>query len=194
MTGHGRGALTPDLEDLADEVAGLVAARASAEAAAAELADRVARLEQAAPADSPAPGVPYRYEDLADWVDEVFARLAASHRAKWCTSWESHPEARIRLEALWHTWESAMAADPGADPNWSAVDDWLRLRLDHHAALLLDIDGPFAGCVPDRGSDPGRCSAPPRLAQRPLAAVHAASLAVLEAHRASRRSPAGAAP
>ena len=185
-------AILAALNDLADEVAALAAARTAADGAADELAARVARVEQlATPGPAESAGWPYRYQALADWVDEVFARLAASHRAKWCTNWEAHPEARVRLEVLWHTWESAMAAAPGADPNWPAVDEWLRLRLDHHTAVLLDIDGPFAGCVPTRGAEPGRCSAPPRLAQRPLAVAHAASLARLEAHRARRR-PVGA--
>jgi hypothetical protein len=194
--------LTVDLRDLADEVAALGAARGAAAALAEDLAERVALLEAteraallAAAGPAPQPpaggaGQPYRYQHLSDWVDEVFARLAAAHRAKWCTSWESHPEARVRLEALWHTWEAATAAAPGAGPDWSALDDWLRIRLDHHTAVLLDVDGPFAGCVPARGADPGRCSAPPRLAQRPLAVAHAQSLALLEAHRARRRSAA----
>lgn len=202
MTGQGQtpahdaARLGADLRDLADEVAHLAAARANADAAAAELAERVAMLEQVAPAAEAgaAVGHPYRYQHLADWVDEVFARLAAGHRAKWCTGWDQHAEARVRLEVLWHTWESAMAVAPGAEPNWAAVDEWLRLRLDHHVALMLDVDGPFAGCVPARGTDPGRCSAPPRLAQRPLVEARSASLARLEAHRARRRDPVGSAP
>ena len=112
------------------------------------------------PTPQPSPSYPYRYQHLADWVDEVFARLAAAHRAKWCTRWADHAEAHIRLEVLWHTWEAAMAAAPDTDPQWAAVDEWLRVRLDHHVDKLLDVDGPFAGCIPARGTDPGRCSAP----------------------------------
>jgi hypothetical protein len=181
----------PDPAALADDLAALAAASAAAEARAAELAARLAVLEQLAPADSAAPApstARYRYGDLADWVDEVFARLAAGHRARWCTSWDAHPEAVIRLTALWHTWESAMAAGPGADPDWAQVDDWLRVRLDHHIGYLLDQDGPFAGCVPARGTDPGRCAAPPRLAQRPLAVVHAAAVAELRARRSAAQT------
>ena len=147
----------------------------------------------------PSPSYPYRYQHLADWVDEVFARLAAAHRAKWCTSWADHAEAHIRLEVLWHTWEAAMAAAPDTDPQWAAVDEWLRVRLDHHVDKLLDVDGPFAGCIPARGTDPGRCSAPPRLAQRPLvlapdvAVARLDAAARLEAHSArARRHPVGA--
>lgn len=179
------------LADLADELAALTAARAAADAAAAVLAERVDLLEQLAPAAAPAAGGhPYRYDDLPGWVDEVFARLAAGHRAKWCTNWQDHAEAAIRLRVLWHTWEAAMAAPPGGEPDWAAVDDWIRLRLDHHAAVLLDVDGPFAGCIPARGADRGRCAAPPRLPQRPLRAAHTASLARLEAVRGRTRPEA----
>ena len=129
----------------------------------------------------------------------MFARLAAAHRAKWCTNWADHSEAKIRLEVLWHTWEAAMAAAPDTDPQWAAVDEWLRLRLDHHVDKLLDVDGPFAGCIPARGIDPGRCSAPRPLAQRPLLVAHTAAVASLdaaarlEAHRrGARRQPVGA--
>ena len=181
--------------DLADELTDLRTARSTADAAATELATRVALVEQITPGTAAqAPAWPYRYTRLPDWVDEVFARLGAAHRAKWCTNWEAHPEARVRLEVLWHTWEAAMAAAPDTDPNWAAVDEWLRVRLDHHPGAMLDVDGPFAGCIPARGADPGRCSAPPRLAQRPLVEAHSASLARLEAHRARRRHPVAATP
>ena len=43
---------------------------------------------------------------------------------------------------------------PDTDPQWAAVDEWLRVRLDHHVDKLLDVDGPFAGCIPARGADP----------------------------------------
>ena len=158
-------------------------------------------IEALAPpaASAPAPAYPYRYQELADWVDEVFARLAAGHRAKWCTNWADHGEAHLRLEVLWHTWEAAMAAAPDTDPQWAAVDEWLRVRLDHHVDKLLDVDGPFAGCIPTRGADPGRCSAPPRLAQRPLVLAHDTAVASLDAaarlqahSTRARRHPVGA--
>ena len=153
------------------------------------LSGRLAVIEQMVPQAAqptpPAPSYPYRYQQLEDWVDEVFARLAAAHRAKWCTNWADHAEAKIRLEVLWHTWEAAMAAAPDTDPQWAAVDEWLRVRLDHHVDKLLDVDGPFAGCIPARGIDPGRCSAPRPLAQRPL---------LVGAHRRRRQPGCGRPP
>lgn len=194
-------AVFADLQALHEQVDALLAAAGHTDAGTEQLAARLAVIEQLVPqaADpAPAPSYPYRYQHLADWVDEVFTRLAAGHRAKWCTNWAAHAEAQIRLEVLWHTWEAAMAAAPDSDPQWGAVDEWLRLRLDHHAAALLDPDGPFAGCIPARGADPGRCSAPRPLAQRPLVVAPAAAVAHLDpaaqlaAHRARTRRPVGA--
>ena len=192
-----------DLEALHDHVNTLGAADERRAAAAKKLDARLAQLEAMTPTPQPtpqpSPSYPYRYQHLADWVDEVFARLAAAHRAKWCTRWADHAEAHIRLEVLWHTWEAAMAAAPDTEPQWAAVDEWLRVRLDHHVDKLLDVDGPFAGCIPAKGTDPGRCSAPPRLAQRPLvlapdvAVARLDAAARLEAHSArARRHPVGA--
>jgi hypothetical protein len=185
-----------DVADLHDEVTALRQVHGQADTVTEQLANRLAVLEALTPptagAAGAAPASPYRYQELADWVDEVFARLGAAHRAKWCTNWAAHPEAHIRLEVLWHTWEAAMAATPGTEPQWAAVDEWLRVRLDHHVDKLLDVDGPFAGCIPARGADPGRCSAPPRLAQRPLVLAHDTALARLEAHRRRPRHPVAA--
>ena len=181
------------MADLHDEVTALRQVHGQADTVTEQLANRLAVLEALTPPTAGAAAASeYRYQELADWVDEVFARLAAAHRAKWCTNWAAHPEAHIRLEVLWHTWEAAMAATPGTEPQWAAVDEWLRVRLDHHVDKLLDVDGPFAGCIPARGADPGRCSAPPRLAQRPLVLAHDTALARLEAHRRRPRHPVAA--
>ena len=126
-------------------------------------------IPQAAQPTPPAPSYPYRYQQL-----EPTGSMRCSPGWPLPTgrsgapNWADHAEAHIRLEVLWHTWEAAMAAAPDTDPQWAAVDEWLRVRLDHHVDKLLDVDGPFAGCIPARGIDPGRCSAPAALAQRPL--------------------------
>lgn len=184
-------ALAAQLADLRDTLAGLGAEQAAAAANTEHrlngLAERLAVIEQGPAAGQPAAGYPYRYGELGDWVDEVFTRIAARHRAKWCTAWEQHLDARLRLEVLWHTWEAAHAAPPGAAPTWAAVDEWLRVILDHHAGVLLDVDGPFAGCVPHT-----RCAPAPRLAQRALDQLRAAAVARLDAHRRRARATVGA--
>ncbi len=176
-----------ELQSLREEVETLAADLTGYDANTAhritEIADRLAIVEQVAPAVQPAAKAhAYRYQSLGEWVDEVFTRLASKHRAKWCTDWEHHLEARTRLEVLWHSWESAMAAPVGGAPDWAALDEWLRLRLDHHATVLLDVDGPFAGCIAHE-----RCSPAPRLAQQSLEPSRASSLARLDAYR--RRHP-----
>ena len=154
------------------------------------LLERISALETLTPdgVGGPPPSYPYIYPTVGDWVDEVFTRLAAAYRVKWCTAWEDHLEARARLDLLWHTWESAHAAAPGTAPNWAAVDEWTRVIFDHHTPKLLDVDGPFAGCVPGE-----RCSPPPRLAQRALDTHTAAAIRLDSYHRRSRptRSTAG---
>lgn len=182
----------PAVEALRDEFDALSTQVTAATATAAHrltgLADRLAILEQLAmtPAAQPGGGTPYQYASLGEWVDEVFTRLAARHRVRWCSNWEAHLEARARLEALWHTWEAANAPQPGGQPAWSAVDEWLRIVFDHHAAVLLDIDGPFAACSPF-----DRCSPPPRLAQRVLAKARQTAVARLDAYHARRHASGG---
>ena len=108
-------AVLADMETLHSELDALRTAVSAAAHGAEQVAARMAVIEQitpaapAAPAAAPA-GQPYRYQSLPDWVDEVFARLATTRRAKWCTNWAAHLEATARLEVLWHTWEAAWAS------------------------------------------------------------------------------------
>ena len=144
--------------------------------------ETLAALTALGPASPAAPGVGagYQYPDLAGWVDEVFARLAARHQARWCTRWHTHLEAVYRLQLLWHTREIAHA-EPA---NHHARDEWTRVIFDHHTGWLLDREGPFAGCTTER------CAPAPGLQQRPLVRPEPAAVASLDAHR---RTAAGGA-
>jgi hypothetical protein len=71
-------------------------------------------------------------------------QLEGRHRT-WCPQWWRHPEAIIRLEALWRSWEH-LRLDPAL-----GMSVWLRDHADHHMGVLLDADGPFKGCGPDKG-------------------------------------------
>lgn len=121
----------------------------------------------------------YQHPTLADWVDDVFTRLAARHQARWCPRWADHLEAVARLTLLWNTWESAHTEPP----NWAARDEWTRLIFDHHTGWLLDREGPFAGCSPHR------CALAPRLPQD--IDQRAALVASLDAHRRAAASAVG---
>jgi Domain of unknown function (DUF4913) len=154
-----------------------------------ELAGAVTRLDTLAalgalpdPQRSPGSGGPYQHASLAEWVDVVFTRLAARHQARWCPRWDQHLEAVGRLSALWHTWE-ASHAEP---VNWPARDEWTRVVFDHHTTWLLDREGPFAGCTPQR------CAAAPRLAQTPLHRDRPALVAQLDAYRHAAAAVIGA--
>lgn len=60
----------------------------------------------------------------------------------WCRQWWRHPEAIIRLEALWRAWEN-----PRLDPA-TGISVWLRDHADYHMAILTSVDGPLGGCTP----------------------------------------------
>ncbi|MGB8021938.1 MAG: DUF4913 domain-containing protein [Candidatus Nanopelagicales bacterium] len=123
----------------------------------------------------------YQYTELDAWVDDVFARLAARHQVRWCSHWEEHFEAVARLRLLWHTWE-ASHTEPA---DYRARDEWARVVFDHHAPWLLNREGPFAGCTPDR------CATAPRLPQRDLGASTHGLVASLGAYQRARAAAGG---
>ncbi len=77
---------------------------------------------------------------VSKWFAPTFARRqgAAMH---WCPRWWDHPEAVLRLEALWRTWE-VLRRDPT-----TGIATWLREFFDPQFAILTSADGPFAACV-----------------------------------------------
>ena len=85
------------------------------------------------------------YPGVEQFVREVFAptfvrRTTADFR--WCPQWWRHPEAIMRMEALWRTWE-VLRRDPQ-----SGMALWLREHADHHLPILTGAAGPFAECDP----------------------------------------------
>jgi Domain of unknown function (DUF4913) len=114
------------------------------------------------PAAAPASLEP-RFENLVAWVAGYFAptfgRLGRnSATSRWCARWWDHPEAVLRLDALWCSWETAEAT-PGRD-----LSDWIRLHLDPNVAVLASPDGPFAACTADHHAPdvPLASEAPPK--------------------------------
>ncbi len=87
---------------------------------------------------------PTRYPTVDAWVDNwllvVYRRPTRGPQFTWCPEWWRHPEAKLRLTALWQTWE-AMRLEPPF-----GMADWLRVHCDHHMPILLSPDGPFKGC------------------------------------------------
>jgi hypothetical protein len=91
-----------------------------------------------------------RYPTLPAWVGGWFAptfgrRLGAT---QWCALWWAHPEAVLRLDALWRTWE-VLRLDPAF-----GMAIWLREHFDPQRAALFGGDGPFQACAEDSGHHP----------------------------------------
>ena len=91
------------------------------------------------------------YPDLDSWVGDYFTRVYARPLGgewRWCPSWVEHPEAAVRLDALWRSWET-LRSDPGL-----GMSTWLRDHLDPQLTVLLGNRGPFARCSPTRHEPP----------------------------------------
>ena len=63
-----------------------------------------------------------------------------SHERVWCPQWWRHPEAVVRLEAMWRSFE-ALRQDPA-----TGISVWLRDHADVHMAQLMSPAGAFRGC------------------------------------------------
>ncbi|WP_454778738.1 DUF4913 domain-containing protein [Georgenia muralis] len=64
-------------------------------------------------------------------------RVGPNTSAKWAAEWWRHPEAIVRLEALWRAWEH-LRLEPT-----TGMSVWLRDHADYHMGVLLSPDGPF---------------------------------------------------
>ena len=100
------------------------------------------------------------YPDVQSWVENLYVVTFIrpdTQQVRWCASWWAHPEAIIRLTALWQTWEIARLV-PG-----TGMADWLRTNLDSLAPVLHSATGPFASCSPNthRNQQPMQVTNPP---------------------------------
>ncbi|MEP6463018.1 MAG: DUF4913 domain-containing protein [Frankiaceae bacterium] len=92
---------------------------------------------------------PLAFDNVEEFVTGMFApRFARSigGPVKWCPQWWDHPEAVLRLEALWRSWE-AHRLDPDR-----GIAVWLRDFADPQLTALLHDTGTFAACNPDKHS------------------------------------------
>jgi len=89
------------------------------------------------------------YSSLPDFVGEMVAPLYArsfeGRERTWCPAWWKHPEAVVRLDAMWRAWEH-LRKDPTV-----GMSSWLRDHGDHHMTVLMASDGPLKGCSPGKG-------------------------------------------
>jgi hypothetical protein len=96
---------------------------------------------------------------------EFFAELLAQSYVRevnegatfaWCPEWYKHPEALIRMEAIWRAWEH-LRLEPAL-----GVSTWWLNHADPHMRILMDKEGPFKKCAYDghKTPTPGRAALP----------------------------------
>ena len=77
-------------------------------------------------------------EFVREQIVPVFRRrVGPGEGLHWAADWWRYPEAVMRLDALWRSWE-ALRLDPAL-----GISVWLRDHADHHLAVLMSSDGPF---------------------------------------------------
>lgn len=77
-------------------------------------------------------------EFVREMIVPVFRRRTGDRNAsRWAADWWRYPEAVIRLEALWRSWEH-LRLDPAL-----GMSIWLRDHADYHLGILFSEDGPF---------------------------------------------------
>lgn len=88
---------------------------------------------------------------------EFFAELLAQSYVRdvnegaifaWCPEWYKHPEALIRMEAIWRAWEH-LRLEPAL-----GVSTWWLNHADPHMRILMDKEGPFKKCAYDGHTTP----------------------------------------
>lgn len=77
-------------------------------------------------------------EFVREYLRNVYRRRIDGRHRCWAAEWWRYDEAVIRLEALWRSWER-LRQDPA-----TGMSVWWRDHADHHMAVLMDPDGPFA--------------------------------------------------
>ena len=87
---------------------------------------------------------------MTGYLMPIYRRSLSGSATTWCPEWWRHAEANTRLEAFWRSWEH-LRLDPA-----TGISVWLRDHLDHHMRVLLDTDGPFKGCSPEKGHNEQR--------------------------------------
>ncbi|UGQ11391.1 DUF4913 domain-containing protein [Yinghuangia sp. ASG 101] len=142
----------------------------------------------------PEPELAFRSVDefVTDYLAQVVRRRLNRSVAVWCPSWWRHPEALVRLAALWRAFESLRLDNDFGISLW-----WLN-HADPHLAALMDPErGPFAACDPRNGHNDSALEPlplvppPPELLHIPAFSLDAA---LREQMEASSRPPASSSP
>ncbi len=77
-------------------------------------------------------------EFVREMIVPIFRRKVGDRSPfRWSAEWWRHPEAVLRLEALWRAWEH-LRLDAA-----TGMSVWLRDHADHHLPILFFDYGPF---------------------------------------------------
>ncbi|GGK39696.1 DUF4913 domain-containing protein [Nocardia camponoti] len=92
-----------------------------------------------------APEITNAYPNVVEFVvhylSRVFRRQVTDvSDTVWCPEWQRHPEALIRLDALWQSWEHYRLQ------GGVGISIWFLQHADPHMAKLFDPSGPFKYC------------------------------------------------
>lgn len=99
---------------------------------------------------APAPMYPSVEAWVTGWLAPMIRR-PFTRDMTWCPQWWQHPEAILRLEALWRAWEHLR------QEGTVGMSVFVRDHLDPHLGFLLNRElSPFAKCSRDghRGEEP----------------------------------------
>lgn len=119
-------------------------ARLAAAAAARADLDAARAAAQTPEAGEPGEANPALYfgsvdDFVREFIVPTFRRKVGDRGSfRWAADWWRYPEAVVRLEALWRSWEF-LRLDPA-----TGMSVWLRDHADPHLAVLFCDYGPFA--------------------------------------------------
>jgi hypothetical protein len=90
-------------------------------------------------------------EFFADLLAQSYVReVNEGATFAWCPEWYKHPEALVRMEAIWRAWEH-LRLEPAL-----GVSTWWLTHADPHMRVLMDKEGPFKKCAYDGHKTPAR--------------------------------------
>ncbi|MEV0335524.1 DUF4913 domain-containing protein [Nocardia sp. NPDC050717] len=97
--------------------------------------------DQTPPARELTNGYATVFDFVTDYLSRVYSRQVTDiSDTVWCPEWWRHPEAAVRLHALWQAWEHfRLEGGPG-------ISVWFLDHADPHMAKLFDSRGPFKYC------------------------------------------------
>ncbi|WP_436771935.1 DUF4913 domain-containing protein [Yinghuangia sp. YIM S09857] len=85
-------------------------------------------------------------EAFVSYVAEMFPIDLSRSVHAWCPDWWRHPEAVVRLSAMWNAFEQRSTEDPA-----TGLERWYREADLHLAELRHPVSGTFSRCSPTHG-------------------------------------------